>query len=254
MKYKNLFIKLVLFSIFILVWQLALLLNQHLSEINNQTSLQAFMPTPLTIANTIYKNFGLLISELSITIFRAFLGISFGFLFALFMGIMFWIKPSFRNIVFPILLAINSFPIVGFTPLIIITFGQGSWIGIVFVSSLISYFPMLIALDQSISYASKDFFELSRTWGASESVIFRKIVVPLSVPYILSSLKLAIPASIVGATLGEWLGTNHGIGHLVIVSMYQLNPGMVYSSLLLILTFSLSIVGIISIKEKGYRH
>jgi len=254
MNYKNLFIKLALFLIFILVWQLALLLNQHLSEINHQTSLQAFIPTPSTIADTTYKNFGLLTSELFVTIIRAFLGVSFGFLFALFMGVLFWIKPSFRNIVFPILLAVNSFPIVGFTPLIIITFGQGSWLGIVFVSSLISYFPMLIALDQSISYASKDFFELGRTWGASEGAIFRKIVVPLSVPYVLSSLKLAIPASIVGATLGEWLGTNHGIGHLVIVSMYQLNPGMVYASLLLILAFSLTIVGLISIKENNYRH
>ena len=254
MKYKDLFIKLVLLLIFLLTWQLFLLLNQFLSEINNQTSLQAFIPTPSTIAFTIYNNFGLLISELFTTIIRAFFEVSFGFLFALFMGVLFWIKPSFRNIVFPILLAVNSFPIVGFTPLIIITFGQGSWLGIVFVSSLISYFPMLIALDHSISYVGRDFFELGRTWGASESVIFRKIVIPLSVPNILSSLKLAVPASIVGATLGEWLGTNHGIGHLVIVSMYQLNPGMVYASLLLILTFSMTVVGLISIVEDKYRH
>ncbi len=254
MRFKNILIKLALFSTFILAWQLALILNQHLSEVNNQTSLQAFIPTPLTITETIFNNYKLLLSELSITIVRAFFGISLGFLFALLMGVLFWVRPSLRKTTFPILLAINSFPIVGFTPLIIITFGQGSWLGIVFVSSLISYFPMLVALDQAISYASKDFFELGRTWGASESAIFRKIVIPLSTPYVLNSLKLAIPASIVGATLGEWLGTNHGIGHLVIVSMYQLNPGMVYSSLLLILAFSLSVVGIISKKEERYRH
>jgi ABC-type nitrate/sulfonate/bicarbonate transport system permease component len=60
---------------------------------------------------------------------------------------------------------------------------------------------------------------------------------------------LAVPASIIGATMGEWLGTRNGIGHLITVSLYQLNPGVLYASLAAIMfssiisIFALSVIG-----------
>jgi len=249
MKKSDFFKTTIIIIIFILCWQLFIIVNnQHISV--GSTSIEAFIPSPYTVFKTIFNSWRVLFTELGYTLFRSIIGLIIGTVLAIFANAIFFLKPSIKPFAMPISLAINSFPIIGFSPLIILTFGQGSWLGIVFISALISYFPILISLDKALSLNSKEFYELGKIWKASNLKIFTNIQLPLVMPYVFGSLKMAIPASIVGATLGEWLGTNHGIGRLVVVSLYQLNPGLLYSSLLFLLVSSLFITWFSTIIEK----
>lgn len=250
MKKSNFFKTITTITVFILCWQLFIFINnQNLSV--DSTSIEAFIPSPTTVYKTIITNWRVLFTELGYTLFRSIIGLIFASILAVLANIIFFLKPRIKSFLMPISLAINSFPIIGFSPLIILTFGQGSWLGIIFISTLISYFPILISLDKALSINSKEFYELGKIWKASNLKIFTKIQLPLVMPYVVGSLKMAIPASIVGATLGEWLGTNHGIGRLVVISLYQLNPGLLYSSLLFLLVSSLFITWLSIIVEKN---
>lgn len=238
---------------FLFFWQLG---ESHLSSKmmgRGRASLEAFIPTPQTIVKTFITEGDLIFSELSITCFRALAGFTIGFLFALLIVSLIYYFPFFRSVVIPISFAVNSFPIIGFSPIIILLFGQGSAWSIIFVSALISYFPTLVSLEAaSRDIKSQTVMELMRVLNATRLQILKKIVLPNSVPYFFVSLKLAIPASIMGAVIGEWLGANSGIGRLMILSFYQMKPGLLYASLLSVVIISCLIIFFLNLLEKKY--
>lgn len=209
---------------------------------NGQTGLAAFIPYPSTIFETFISKGDIILSETSVTLEKAFLGFAVGTIFAVLVSVVFIYFPFIRTLYMPVAFAINSFPLVGFTPAIILIFGQGSWVSIVFVSALISYFPTLISLDAAFREIDKELLELMNMLGASKRQILFKLRIPLSAPYLLLSMKLSIPASIIGATMGEWLGSRNGIGQIITISLYQLEPGLLYASL-----FTITLSGVFCI-------
>jgi len=251
MNYSKSIKVILLLVVFILFWQ-SFISAKNALLVEGQASIEVFIPSPLTVVVSLYNNWEILITELGFTLSRAALGLAVGVSFAVLVSAVIFLIPELRSYALPISMAINSFPLIGFSPLIILAFGQGSWVGIVFISALISYFPILVSLDKALSMNSKEYLELGKIWGASDIKIFIHIQLPVVVPYVLNSLRLAIPASIVGTTLGEWLGANHGVGKLVIIALYQLNPGLLYSSLFLLLISSLFFVWVSSWVEKRY--
>lgn len=250
---KNWFYLLLTVITLILLWQIG---EDSLSAsmINRgQTSLEAFIPTPLTIAKTFITDGSVIISELSISLFRALFGFIVGFLVAIIIILLIYFIPVSRSIIMPFTFAINSFPVIGFSPIIILFFGQGSALAIIFVSALISYFPFLVSLETaSRDIKSQSVMELMKVLNANRYQILRKIILPNSLPYFFVAAKLAIPASIMGAVIGEWLGSNSGIGKLMILSFYQLKPGLLYASLFSVVLVSCLCIGLLNLLEKKY--
>lgn len=250
MKLRSLLSTLFWMSFALLSWQLVENSINHLRMLAGETSLELFFPSPYTIGITFINRGGIILREMSYTLIRAFFGLVLGSALSIVISILFITMPRTRSIVMPITQGINSFPIVGFSPLIILIFGQGSWIGIVCISALIAYFPTLIALDHSINTINSEWVSLMKVWGATKWQIFSKLQFPNALPFFLTSLKLAIPASIIGAVLGEWLGTRNGIGKLITLSFYQLDSGMIYASLFLLVLISMSTTSLIAFIER----
>lgn len=244
---KKIIISILMFFILLAVWQITedQINIQRLED--NRTALEAFIPTPLTILKTFGSDWQNIARELTHTLKKAGLGFIFGVTFAILAASIFVFIPFIRNLVFPLAFAINSFPIVGFAPAIVLIFGQGSFISIVFISALICYFPTLISMDTAFRETDRDSFELMKVFNANKWQILFKVRLPLAMPYLFLSMKLAIPASIIGATIGEWLGARNGIGQLITIALYQLKPGLLYASLISITiasTFSIIILSI----------
>lgn len=234
------------FVLFIASWQL---LENAISARRisfGMTGLEAFVPSPLTIYKTFATSYPTILRETSVTLERALAGFALGTIFAIIIAILFLIFPLFRTISFPIAMAMNSFPIIGLSPIIILLFGQGSPLSIVLISMLICYFPTLVSLDTAFKETDKELLELMHVFNATKLQIMTKVRLPLALPYLFSSMKLAIPASIIGATMGEWLGSRTGIGQLITISLYQLKPGLLYCSLLTI-TFA-SLLGMLVVR------
>jgi ABC-type nitrate/sulfonate/bicarbonate transport system permease component len=236
--------------VFVSVWQVVET-KLNISRVSkNETSLEAFIPSPVSIVKSFINDGGTILFEMKYTFFRAALGLLVGIGAAFLMFFILLLFPSLRSVIFPVTIAINSFPIVGLVPVIILAFGQGSWLAIVFVSALISYFPILISLDYSIKNTDNELVDVMTVLNASKKQIISKVYIPLALPNLFSSLRLAISASIIGATIGEWLGIRTGIGQLITVALYQLKPALLYASLISIVLVSIILVWLLSFSEK----
>src|SRR5690606_16386819 len=94
--------------------------------------------------------------------------------------------------------------------------------------------------------------DIAKILDMSKIKEFRFIILPEIRGPILNSLRLAIPASIVGATIGEWLGAQHGIGRLVTISLYQFNAEMMYAALLYVVILNALLLLVLNYLEKVF--
>jgi ABC-type nitrate/sulfonate/bicarbonate transport system permease component len=213
-----------------------LITTQRLAQ--GQTGLDAFFPTPSTIMFTFVQDWQYISTALLVTVGRGLIGCGIGALLALSVAALLDYIPRLRGFIMPTMFAVNAFPIIGFAPLIILMFGQGSILSIIFVATLISYFPILITLDHAIRHTSRDLLASLEVAGATRRQLLWHVKIPLAQPNLFVALRLALPASIIGAMIGEWLGARSGIGNLITIGLYQLKPGLLYGALFALTTIS----------------
>jgi len=247
---KKIVIMIIVVFVILAAWQI---IEDKVSEnrlANGETPMEAFIPTPLTILDTYLNDGGMLLSEASHTLLKALIGFILGAILAVIVASLFLIIPGFRNVVFPVFFAINSFPIIGLAPVIILAFGQGSFTSIVFIALLICYFPILISIDTAFKETDNELIEFMKILNASKWQTLIRIRLPIALPYFYLSFKLAIPASIIGAIIGEWLGSRTGIGQIITIALYQLKPGLLYAALLLIVAISSLVILLLTLSER----
>ncbi len=247
---KKLIHLMIVLLIILLTWQLVLQWVSSWRMLAGQTSLEAFIPLPTSIFKTLISQWDIIATELGYTLMRSLVGLLVGTSLGCIFASLLVFVPQLRHILVPIFYGINAFPLVGFAPIIILIFGQGSFAGIVFVAALICFFPTFVQMDSAYQKTNKGLLAVLTVLQASSLQKFVKVQMPLALPHLFVGLRVSIPAAIVGATLGEWLGTKHGIGQLITVSLYQLNPSMLYAALFTLTLASLLLVASVTVLEK----
>ena len=124
-----------------------------------------------------------------------------------------WYK-TLRLLMNPTLTALYATPRVAMIPLILIWFGIGMW-SKVFIVFINAFFPVLINTIGGVKAIDRDLLRAARSFCASDSQIFTTVVVPGSVPFILTGVRQAVALGLIGVVVGEMFGGSEGIGYMV---------------------------------------
>ncbi len=127
-----------------------------------------------------------------------------------------WYK-KFAYICDPFVNAMNATPRVALLPLVIIWLGIGilSKVGIIFLGAV---FPLIINTRDGVKTTPANLLTAARSFGASEWQIFKSVVIPSTVPFILTGLRLAIGRALIGVMVGELYAATAGIGFMITVA------------------------------------
>ena len=120
----------------------------------------------------------------------------------------------------------------------------------VLVTVLITFFPITITVYDGLRSAQTEMAELLLTYGATRRDIFLRIKVPCALPYFFSAVKMAVPMSVIGAAIGEWLGAKSGLGYFSRRMMTQLNGAGVFAPIVLLSLAAMLAVGVVALLEK----
>ena len=113
-----------------------------------------------------------------------------------------------------------------------------------------TFFPIAITVFDGFKSVKSEMTELMTTFGASKRQIFWKLKLPAVLPYFFSAIKMAVPLSIIGAAIGEWLGAKSGLGYFSRRMMTQLDGAGVFAPILLLSVVAMILTGIVSVLEK----
>lgn len=157
--------------------------------------------------------------------------------------------PSAEKALYPLIVASQTIPTTALAPLFVLWFGYGLW-SKVLVAVLITFFPIAITVFDGFRSVKTEMTELLFTFGSSKGQIFWKLKLPAALPYFFSAIKMAIPLSVIGAAIGEWLGAQSGLGYFSRRMMTQLDGAGVFAPILLLSVAAMLLVAIVSMIEK----
>jgi len=196
-------------------------------------------PSPLVVASTLVQKSDVLLSNLWPTVIEALSGFVIGNLFAIAMATLFVHRKSLEMAFFPIVVLINSIPVVAKAPILVLLLGNGMAPKIA-IAAVICFFPTLVNMVRGLEAVSPQAMELMHVLSARKWEVFIRLRLPMSIPYLFAALKIAASASVVGAIVGEWIGSQQGIGALIIQATYNFDSALLYVTVLCGSAFSVA--------------
>lgn len=226
--------------VFFLLWQFA-------AQAINASYI---LPSPIEILLKLWELRVVLFTvHLPATMLVTFVGLFISLVFGLALAVAMDINPKIEDAIYPIIIASQTVPTTAIAPLFVLWFGYSIW-SKVLVTVLITFFPITITVFDGFKSTKREMEELLKTYGATTKDIFFKLKIPTALPYFFSALKMAVPLSVIGAAIAEWLGAQSGLGYFSKRMMTQLNGPGVFAPIVLLSAVAMIIVSIISYLEK----
>jgi ABC-type nitrate/sulfonate/bicarbonate transport system permease component len=195
-------------------------------------------------------NRSVLFSNLGITLRDAGIGYVAGIVLALAVACVFVLVAPLEQTFLPVALMLRSVPLVAMAPLITLIFGRG--IGAVAViGGIVCFFPALVNITLGLRGTPASRIDLLDAYGASRGTTLRKVLLPSALPSIFASLRINVPASVIGALLAEWLATGKGSGQEMLTVQNTFNYGELWSAVVLVTLVSVLIYSLVSAVEAG---
>jgi len=206
-------------------------------------------PSPQLVAHTIAAKWSVLWQNLVPTALEALGGFLLGNLAAILIATVFVHSKSLEEAFFPIAVMINTIPVVAKAPILVLLLGNGMEPKII-IAALICFFPTLVNMVRGLESVNPQSMELMRVLSASRTEIYFKLRLQNSLPYLFSALKIAASTSVIGAVVGEWIGSTKGIGALIIQATYNFDSPLLYSAVIMSSLFSGAFFLLITLIEK----
>lgn len=179
----------------------------------------SILPAPTVIAGQIVALRASILNAAAYTMTSAVLGYGAALLAGVCLAVVFAHAATLRRGVFPFFVASQAIPVIAFSAVVILWFGNGllSKIAIAFY---LSFFPITVSAVKGLQSADPMLVALLRTFGAGSWQVLWKIRLPIMAPFVFVALRVATTTALVGAIVGEWFGDNNGIGTLILQALH----------------------------------
>ena len=233
---------LILFAVLLIGWQ-ALALGIDAAYI---------LPSPVQVLKRLWElREPLIMVHLPATMSVTFIGLAISIVLGLALAIAMDASETVRRTLYPLVITSQTIPTTAIAPLFVLWFGYSIW-SKVLVTILMTFFPITITVHDGFQSTKREMEELMLSFNASKMDIFLKLKLPNALPYFFSAIKMAIPISIIGAAIGEWLGAQSGLGYFSRRMMTQLDGAGVFSPVVLLSVTAMALVGVVVLLEKVF--
>ena len=220
----------------------------HIVKISEGTKL--FFTTPSQVVGTLWNMFatGTVWTPLAVSASGFALGLGIAIMIGIPLGVVIGRSATLNAMFDPFITAFNATPRLVFLPLVMLWFGLGLEAKVVIVV-IGAMFPLLINTYEGVRNADKVLINVVRSFGANEWDIARLVVLPNSLPYIVSGLRLAIGRAVLGVVVAEFFGSEEGVGVMMVKAAGRYQVDVVFSGLIIFTVLSLLMTGLVKIGE-----
>ena len=208
-----------------------------------------FLPPPSLILRELFLSIDIILGHLLTTSIEVLMGLALSVIVAINFSLLIFFFKSIEKSVYPLLIATQTIPVITISPLLLVWFGPNIFSKIIIVA-IISFFPIIVNFLDGLKSADSEMIMMAKQFGASKIQIFYKIQLPYSFPYLISGLKIASVASVIGAVVGEWVGASGGLGWLIKTSSPQFLTERVFASIFVLSLLAVSLFSIFYLIER----
>lgn len=175
-----------------------------------------------------------------------------GYLLAVVVGIALALFASWSRwlalVLMPLLVTLNMIPKIALAPLFIVWLNYGVVPNMV-IAFTICFFPIVLTTARGLKEVEPDLIDLVRTVRATRWQIFSKIQLPSALPYIFSGMKVASVLAVAGAVVGEFIGSEKGLGNLMLAVQATMDTEAMFMAVILITLIGVALYGLVVLLE-----
>lgn len=210
---------------------------------------QYLAPSPAQVVHALRTQYPVLAINAWPTLIETIGGFLVGNIIAIVIAVGFVHSRTFRQSVYPLAVTIRTLPILAISPILVLLLGLG-YSSKVAIAALITFFPTLVNMVDGLDAVDPNALELMHVLSASRREVFRYLRWPTSLPYLFSALRIASTASLLGAIVAEWIGSNSGLGYLILAATYDYRTPLLYATMAVASAMALALFGIVSLIER----
>ncbi len=196
------------------------------------------VPNPSAVIMYMVEHPGYILYHSWITLEETVLGFLGGALLGVVGGVGIHFSAYLRKTLYPILIAFNTIPKVALAPLFLVWFGYGL-LPKVLIALLIAFFPLVVNTVDGLASVPIELIELADIFRASEWQKFWKVSFIHSLPYIFTGSKVSVATAVGGAVVAEFIGSNTGLGYIIVMANTSVNLASMFASFVLLTVIAL---------------
>jgi NitT/TauT family transport system permease protein len=207
------------------------------------------LPAPQDVIRRIARDWYVLARNATYTLQSVLSGFAAGVLVAVPLAFAVVLSRSVERVTMPFLVMSQTIPKVAIAPILVVWLGFGILpkIAIVF---LIAFFPIVVSTVVGLKSVESDMIDLVRSMGAGTLKIMLRVRGPTALPQMFAGFKIAICLSVVGAIVGEFVGSDRGLGYLLLTATGTLDGTLVWSALFILIAIGIVLFAIVSKLER----
>ena len=162
-----------------------------------------------------FYNDGTLFRHIFITCYETIIGFLLGTILGTLVAVILWWSKFISKVLEPYLVVLNALPKIALAPIIIFWAGNGTS-SIIIIALLISIVVTIISVLSGFNEVDEDKIKLLKTFGANKLQTLKHLIIPASIPTLMSALKINVGLSWVGVIMGEFLVAKEGLGFIIV--------------------------------------
>ena len=158
-------------------------------------------------------------------------------------------SPALRAAIYPLVILAQSVPKIAIAPVLLLVLGYGE-IPKMVVAFLVAFFPVVVDTATGLAATPPELLDLSRSYRASAFKTFLKVRLPMALPFIFAGAKVAITLSVIGAVVGEFVGSDRGLGYVILSSTSYWKTEVAFSAMILLSLMAIVLFAAVSLVER----
>jgi NitT/TauT family transport system permease protein len=158
-------------------------------------------------------------------------------------------SPVLRAAIYPLVILAQSVPKIAIAPVLLLVLGYGEVPKMV-VAFLVAFFPVVVDTATGLAATPPELLDLSRSYRASAFKTFMKVRLPMALPFIFAGAKVAITLSVIGAVVGEFVGSDRGLGYVILSSTSYWKTEVAFSAMILLSLMAIVLFAAVSLVER----
>ena len=207
------------------------------------------LPAPTEVALALVQQWPMLMSNAVSTTVAIVSGFALSVVAGIALAVLISSSRIFEKSLYPLLVGSQAIPKLALAPLFVVWFGFGM-LPKVIMTFLIAVFPIVVSTVQGIASVETELEFLSRSMGLSAYRTFRMIRLYRALPSIFAGLKVAITLAVVGAVVGEFVGSDRGLGTLLLRAIGVVNTPLLFAGLIVLTVLAVVLFGLIELLER----
>jgi len=207
------------------------------------------MPSPQATVAALFSGSYRWIDNILVTAVEIYGGYILAVLVGVAIALSFSWSQVWENAMMPLLVSLNMIPKVALGPLIIVWFSYGMFPNMLIAFS-IGVFPIVLTTARGLREVEPELLDLVRSLRGSKWQVFTKIQLPGALPYIFSGMKVAAVLAVAGAIVGEFLGSEKGLGYLMLQVQVTLDTAAMFMAVILITLLGVLLYGLVLVLER----